>query len=147
MQVRMQPEEIQCDHPHEAVPFIIQRLGLKNIEPRLVRIEGTMLAGKSSLAHPLTEALGATRVAADCFEALRSEHGLGRYREALRNALSTHQRVVTDSVRLEEIAPEREFGCGYRVYVKRLRMLLGERGDHSDHAYSHRCRSALAPGP
>jgi hypothetical protein len=45
----MQPEEIYCDHPHEAVPFIIQRLGLENVGPRLIHIEGTMLAGKSSL--------------------------------------------------------------------------------------------------
>ncbi len=124
----MQPEEIHCDHPHGAVPFIIQRLALENVEPRLIRLEGTMLAGKSSLAHRLTEALGATRVAADHFNALRDKIGLGRYRDALRSALASKRWVVTDSVRLGEIAPEQQFGRGYRVYIKRLRILLGDRG-------------------
>jgi hypothetical protein len=138
----MQAEEIHCHHPHEAVPLIIQRVVVMGVMPRLIRIEGTMLAGKSSLANLLAEDLGAILVAGDYFSALGSAHGMSRYRDALRDALSTERWVVTDSVCLGEIAPEDQFGRGYRVYIKRLRAQLGARGwpygfdiDDKEHAF------------
>jgi hypothetical protein len=64
---------------------------------------------------------------ADHFNALRGEIGLNHYRDAFLGPW--HPRGQSSQTQCAlVIAPEQQFGRGYRVYIKRLRILLGDRG-------------------
>jgi hypothetical protein len=115
------------EHVRNAVPEIAARILEANPSPCLVRIEGVDGSGKSTLARELARHLSGLLIHGDDYIVPSEDEKpysscirLDALRADLRASLSTSQIVVADAVCLGELAPEAEFGRGYKIYLKRL---------------------------
>jgi Mrp family chromosome partitioning ATPase len=99
---------------------------------RLVRIEGVMGAGKSTLADMLAAALRDANVVHVDREFASPDESYCPYAEAidisalharLGSLLQEPRLTILDAVCLGEVAPEATFGRGFVIYVKRVAVL------------------------
>jgi hypothetical protein len=116
----------RVEHVRDVVPDLVDLLRSAPPDPKLIRIEAIDGAGKSTLAKLLSAELHAVLVQSDEFvtpfeerRAYREHVRLPDFQRTLRGALNQGW-AIADGVCLEEIAPEEEFGRGFRIYVKRL---------------------------
>jgi hypothetical protein len=111
----------------EAVPDILA-LAVRPTDAKLIRIDGVMGVGKSSLADLLRPELSAQIVRGDDYGSpsegpYTSRIQLRDFQADLARALAGTEWVIVEAICLEELAPETRFGRGLRVYVKRVSVL------------------------
>ncbi len=96
--------------------------------PRLVRVEGIDGVGKSRLARGLKTELSGEHLEVDegfrrdperC-ESFVETVQVESFRKAVFDLLRIVRWVIADSVCLDEVLPETQFGRGFRVYVMSL---------------------------
>jgi hypothetical protein len=99
-----------------------------NVGEKLLRLEGFMGVGKSSIALLVAENSPSARViGTDKFPTpdAKSNDIRGRLdqtalRVAAREAMAESDLVIFEGVCLEEFLPSGQFGAGFRVYIKRV---------------------------
>lgn len=115
------------------LPELVQHIQESRVTPRLVRIEGVMGAGKSTLADMIADALDASPIVVHVDrEFARPEESDRPYAESidvsalhtrLARLLQIPTRTILEAVCLGEVAPEATFGRGFVIYVKRVAVL------------------------
>jgi hypothetical protein len=111
------------------LPELVKHIQESGVTPRLVRIEGAMGVGKSTLAGMLADALNVIHVDREFASPAGSDRP---YAEAI-DVSALHARLasllqnppwtILEAVCLGEVAPEATFGRGFVIYVKRVAVL------------------------
>jgi len=112
--------ERRFEHPSDILTYV-ENSWVASGQP-LIRIDGLTGVGKSTLAEGLERRLSATAIHGDCF--IPTEGGsvdVVRLRHAATVALGSTL-VIFDTIRVGEYLPEVQFGRGFKVYVKKLRV-------------------------
>jgi hypothetical protein len=117
----------------DSVAGLANLIGSSHAVPRLVRVEGIDGVGKSRLSRSLKTELSGEHLEVD--EGFRRDSErvgsfvetvqVERFRKVAFDLLRIGCWVIADSVCLDEVLPETQFGRGFRVYVMSLE-------DHSD---------------
>jgi hypothetical protein len=117
----------------DSVAGLANLIGSSHAVPRLVRVEGIDGVGKSRLSRSLKTELSGEHLEVDegfrhypeQFESFVETVQVESFRKAVFDLLRFGRWVVADTVCLDEILPETQFGRGFRFYVMSL-------DDHSD---------------
>jgi hypothetical protein len=111
------------------LPELVKHIQECGVTPHLLRIEGVMGAGKTTLAEMLADALRDAGVIHVDREFASSDESDRPYAEAidvsglharLARLLQTPTWTILEAVCLGEVAPEATFGRGFVIYVKRV---------------------------
>jgi hypothetical protein len=112
----------------DILPELVRCVQESRVTPRLIRIEGVMGVGKSALAQMIADALTTSviHVEREFAHPDKSDRpyaeaiNLTAFRAHLASLLQKSTWTIVEAVCLSEVAPEKQFGRGFVIYLKRL---------------------------